>query len=532
MVDFHQIPASVTTHILHFVSSIDILQLRATSKHFHSLLTNSDESEVIWRNALVRDFQLQNIKDASALGSCMLQCPRIRPRRIERNHDTTAISIFGYHLSDSGAFFKAESAFEAWRHWCKASRIFFSIGSEDCSYSAQDCTKNNGCQILEHDGVSTQISRKEEHEHYFVNAPYFLRAWKLWQKILHWCLSDDSGSYGRRLLASLEDGVTRSNGRFVDCKDRDVVHSLEAVFAFVGGQVTLSDIDDSTRRRREALVGLFGGYAVYDHVQCTRLCSSKDALLVDRPSGYAILGFNFLTRSYRAIGVNLMNGKIDLITRNGFQLAFENTQGQKDAGLEWMEEYARRLSEKELCVRKEKLFDGSPYEWLSPFPSKTSPMCSCKVTRGIEVVASSTTAAEIDVVAYSIRIRQLERGEPGYMEPEERGFHTCQLLSRHWILTDFRNNHVDEVNGEGVVGRFPLLFEGGYRDDFMTSVTRTMEGEEEAGTFVYQSCATIKSGTFEGRIMFVPGSIARPTGEPFFVHVGKFSLEAMGDFIY
>jgi hypothetical protein len=159
-------------------------------------------------------------------------------------------------------------------------------------------------------------------------------------------------------------------------------------------------------------------------------------------------------------------------------------------------------------------------------------LCSCEVTRGIQVIASSIYAAEIDVVVYSIRIRLLEPGESGYMTPEERGFETCQLMTRHWILTDFMNRKIDEVNGEGVVGRFPLLFEGGYRDDFMTSSTHTKVGKNESGTFVYQSCATIKSGSFEGRIQFVPVSIGRPSAEPFFVQVGKFALEARQAFSY
>lgn len=522
---FHEIPGSVMAHILHYVSSMDMLRLQATCRHFRTFLTNSDESEVVWRNALMRDFQFGNDKDASEYS--MLNYLKIRPRSTREqkprrnttvNEEVIATSIFGYPLSDSDAVFQAESAFESWRHWCKASKIFFSI--DDGSDGSSTSTKKN----------NSQISNQNNN---FVNGPYFLRAWKVWQKILHWCLSNDSGSYGRRLLASFEDGVTKVQGRFSECEGRDVAHSLEAIFAFVGGQVTLSDIDDMKRRRSEALVGLFGGYAVYDHVQCTRLCSTRDAL-VERPPGYAIIGFNFLTRSYRAIGVNLIDGGIHLITRNGIYPAFkeEETQGWEDAGLQWMEEYARRLSAAEVDVRKEKIMNGSPYEWLSPFPSRKSPLCSYKITRGIEVIASSITAEEIGVVAYSIRIRLLERSEPGHMEPEERGFQTCQLLSRHWVLKDFRNNRTDEVNGEGVVGRFPLLFEGGYRDDFITSAARAVEGKDETGTFVYQSCATIESGSFEGQMQFVPGSIARPTGEPFFVHVGKFSLEARREFIY
>lgn len=34
-----------------------------------------------------------------------------------------------------------------------------------------------------------------------------------------------------------------------------------------------------------------------------------------------------------------------------------------------------------------------------------------------------------------------------------------KLLSRHWIITD-RNNHVDEVEGSGVVGQQPVIEPG------------------------------------------------------------------------
>ncbi|MEA3155081.1 MAG: ApaG protein [Betaproteobacteria bacterium] len=32
----------------------------------------------------------------------------------------------------------------------------------------------------------------------------------------------------------------------------------------------------------------------------------------------------------------------------------------------------------------------------------------------------------------------------------------CQLVSRHWIITD-ANGHIEEVKGDGVVGEQPLL---------------------------------------------------------------------------
>jgi hypothetical protein len=102
--------------------------------------------------------------------------------------------IFGYHLSDGEAVFRADSTFESWRHWCKASKRFMSRSRSRSDNRDDSQTGEN------------------EHENCFLNGPYFLRAWKLWQKILHWCVSNDSGSYGHKLLASLQDGVTRYEG--------------------------------------------------------------------------------------------------------------------------------------------------------------------------------------------------------------------------------------------------------------------------------------------------------------------------------
>lgn len=50
------------------------------------------------------------------------------------------------------------------------------------------------------------------------------------------------------------------------------------------------------------------------------------------------------------------------------------------------------------------------------------------------------------VFAYAITIRNT-------------GTVTAQLIARHWVITD-ANNHVEEVNGLGVVGNQPLLQPG------------------------------------------------------------------------
>ena len=73
------------------------------------------------------------------------------------------------------------------------------------------------------------------------------------------------------------------------------------------------------------------------------------------------------------------------------------------------------------------------------------------------------------------------------------------------------------MNGEGVIGKFPILFEGGYING---------SGERNLGSFIYQSCTgrEMNNGTFEGHMSFIPGSIRQPTGEPFNVYVGQFEL--------
>ena len=61
-----------------------------------------------------------------------------------------------------------------------------------------------------------------------------------------------------------------------------------------------------------------------------------------------------------------------------------------------------------------------------------------------------------------------------YMSPEQRGFETCQLVSRYWKISMKGQRRgprgaepqpiVQEVRGEGVIGMYPLLFEGGFRN--------------------------------------------------------------------
>ena len=50
--------------------------------------------------------------------------------------------------------------------------------------------------------------------------------------------------------------------------------------------------------------------------------------------------------------------------------------------------------------------------------------------------------------------------------------------------------HVDRVDGEGVVGKFPVLRVGGYRNDQQNRYGNVGKGKGWTdGTFVYQSCS-------------------------------------------
>jgi uncharacterized protein affecting Mg2+/Co2+ transport len=79
-----------------------------------------------------------------------------------------------------------------------------------------------------------------------------------------------------------------------------------------------------------------------------------------------------------------------------------------------------------------------------------------------------------------------------------------------------------DVLGDGVIGLFPVLREGGYRSDEQGRV-----GEWCEGCFAYQSCsgAMGPGGSFGGELTFVPGTMASPTGPPFEVRVAPFALD-------
>lgn len=101
--------------------------------------------------------------------------------------------------------------------------------------------------------------------------------------------------------------------------------------------------------------------------------------------------------------------------------------------------------------------------------------------------AQSDPAKSRYAFAYTITIRN-------------SGEEAVRLLNRHWIITD-GDNQVQEVHGEGVVGKQPLIAPG--------------------ESFRYTSGAVIDTavGTMEGSYEMISAS-----GRPFIAPIGVFSL--------
>ena len=88
------------------------------------------------------------------------------------------------------------------------------------------------------------------------------------------------------------------------------------------------------------------------------------------------------------------------------------------------------------------------------------------------------------------------------------------------MSVDSKRNHTNDVDGEGVIGLFPELFEGGYQLE---------NASPKTGTFEYESCTGVMGkGHFEGEIGFVVTKSAiegAPSGETFEVTVAPFLLD-------
>ena len=122
------------------------------------------------------------------------------------------------------------------------------------------------------------------------------------------------------------------------------------------------------------------------------------------------------------------------------------------------------------------------------------------------------TASRSEALTDGVRVEVEARYSSDHSEPGERWFflytiritneggETCQLLSRHWLITD-ATGQVKEVQGPGVVGEQPVL--------------------EPGQAFEYTSGCPLETpfGSMEGRYQMVTGD-----GDTFEAVIARFEL--------
>ena len=478
---FEDLPRSlVVSSILPYIASKDWLKFRTVSKGCYRIVhdiddvwhsadrtvsntnNSSSESEALWRLALERDFHFKKGSD-----DC-LQSFHSPVSNANSNGDTPFLS--------TSSLFTAPNAFISWKHWRKIKNVGY---------------VNEG----------------------MLNGTIVLRACYMWKKMEQWC--ERSGEYGDFVKSSLVPG--RSTYPY---SSNASLCAFQAVYAFYAGQNRGSG-------------GIFGGFEVYGEESVTMWSpwslpesNSQEYLVIAQGAKKAVAlqvstgqMYSVSNRNPQLVATPCPGG-INCITISGrTHEQPTNIADGKDSILRWFEEFANRLHRDYYAVGVLNPNDGTKYSCLLKYPTVHDiANCSRAITRGIEIVASAVYVEEMDMFVYSIRMCLLtpDDGE-GYMTPEERGFESCQLVSRHWIITKLQPNRtpvVDEVRGDGVIGMYPILYEGGHWND----------GVQQEGIFSYQSMTQAEPGTIEGFLQFVPGSSEDPSGEIFNVRVNPFPL--------
>ncbi|XVF37673.1 hypothetical protein REPUB_Repub20aG0029800 [Reevesia pubescens] len=277
-------------------------------------------------------------------------------------------------------------------------------------------------------------------------------------------------------------------------------------------------------------LGIIGGYSFYSHLVNVYLLPISQVIVETRGvirhlgfssrSKYIVVAASS-TNSEKLFFLNCTNGQLYVGTRNlhidgemiqcvpnALIRSVHDLHGdrQQDAMLLWLEEHGHRLENGIIKVREEENVRS-----ISLFP-EVPPLCSTAVTNGVQVRASAVFVPEFAdlqdedetyMYAYSIRMSLLPEG----CIINGMTFGSCQLNWRHWVIRA-NQDIISDVNGEAVIGKFPLLH----------------PGEDE---FVYESRTPLSSssGSVEGSFTFVPGRLADPKGSSFEVQVARFPLQ-------
>jgi uncharacterized protein affecting Mg2+/Co2+ transport len=512
---FNTIPSTVVcSGVCSYLSLDDIFSLRATSLQIKNMLHNSDG---LWKFVLQRDFGLveeEHYQDGVVWAVDLVPPPPPPPPPGKRNNDQNIPLL------------AVESKFEAVKIWKRSSCYYYRGWEEDKDDIAPLTPRSTN-----HVTLAMRSGRQP-----CLYGPYFIRAAKCWQAFFSWCdegpevFSKDFGTFNAE-----DDGRTlqeiRESLRSCGYTNRDFPRTCRYLQGCFAAQacLALGGIQSAPVGDYQGMFGYYGSYGY----ECSSFWTGAHV-----PRGLR-LPIVIDSSGLERFSVDLESGELTtpIIVNDGRgfgqtdypAVARVNCKGNReDDTLRWLEEYVRRLLEGEIGIG---LIGNSRCITLYPryVPGAAPrlvngvPVVSRKVTRGVEVIASSVFASQraMDMgFIYSIRIRLLVPDDrEDYLSPEGRGFQTCQLKERHWKITNYETGQTNQVDGEGVIGMYPQLEERSYIENDICF----------PGTFEYQSCTgpMNNGGCFGGHLTFQTDS-----GEYFNVEVGKFALDRRPDFLY
>ena len=306
--------------------------------------------------------------------------------------------------------------------------------------------------------------------------------------------------------------------------------------------------------------GLLGGYCVYDVEINTRLLSLANSyrfmqLVRKARNRSGAKGLDLpLTCS-----ADMRDSSIYINAKTGKVWSYVRDQSGQKSGIfahppgmdvvDWFEEFSRRVGFGIYAVEREEMSDWSLDlrqqlgDWrptyLCQFPALSraalieapDPTARDAIERqevtmyeaisknAVRVGVSTVYIPFNDMWTYRVRMSLLSiaEQESRWMDdnPSEesrlanpfRPVKEVQLTRRLWIITD-ADGHEERVEGEAVIGQYPILEPGGR-------------------PFSYQSQTNLPGGgpgTMSGGFYFVEGTIERPTGSEFFAKCPYFML--------
>ncbi|OQS04712.1 hypothetical protein THRCLA_03069 [Thraustotheca clavata] len=186
-------------------------------------------------------------------------------------------------------------------------------------------------------------------------------------------------------------------------------------------------------------------------------------------------------------------------TLNRMGPIYAQTVPYQDLGLfeHWLTEFARQIKQRERVILKANAEISAPSGFL-----ESGPGVGEITTQGIRVHVSTLFLMTMARVVYRITFTYLEN---------ECKYKSVQLARRHWIFK-YTDGRSAEVDGEGVVGHYPILQDSqpqfsycSYTDGGVVDEAENNEGTPRA---TLNNCVESLEGYFE----FVPGTLDQQSG--------------------